>query len=242
MGKHKQKIVRSLTGEFLGCVEDRPPHRYIKLATASGEQTIKVAKNLRSQIPNWQPRSRLNFLCQERIDLLTGKRKIKVKQLLAPPLLDDTSGQSQIAVSSITSSTNDLSSPTAIAPTEIRVCQGSSCRRLGSVGICQSIQAYIDRHDLDDRVEIKTVKCLHQCKAAPHAIFTSSDAGTPQKTHYRQLHHHQITAILNKHFPVILASTSIGANLLELMSNYLKEHIISNTSKSERMEARSCKT
>jgi (2Fe-2S) ferredoxin len=241
MGKHKQKLVRSLTGRFLGCVDDRPPHRYIKLATVSGEQTVKVAKSLRSQISNWQLGSRLSFLCQERIDLLTGDRKIKAKQLLTPPLLDNATVASPTALPSVSSSANELSSPTAIAPTEIRVCQGSSCRRRGSAGICQAMQAYVDRHDLTDRVEIKTVKCLHQCKAAPHAIFTTSDAGTPQKTHYRQLQHHQITAILNKHFPVMLASTSIVTNLLELVTNYLKEHIIT-TSKSERLEARSCKT
>lgn len=238
MGKYKQKIVRSLTGIFLGCVDDRSSPRYIKLATASGEQTVKVAKGLRSQIHNWQPGSRLNFLCQERIDLLTGKRKIKVKQLLTPPLLNNASAGLQTALPSISSSAHEVSTPTAIAPTEIRVCQGSSCRRRGSEGICQAMQAYVDRHDLADRVEIKAVKCLHQCKAAPHAIFTSSDAGTPQKTHYRQLQHHQITAILTKHFPVILASTSIGANLLELMISYLKERIIFITSKSERLEAR----
>jgi hypothetical protein len=237
MGKYKQKIVRSLTGEFLGCVEDR----YIKLATASGEQTVKVAKSLRSQVYNWQPGMRLSFLCQEQIDLLTGKRKIKVKQLLTPPLFDRASPESQPALASVSSTAHELSSPTAIAPTEIRVCQGSSCRRRGSAGICQAMQAYIDRHDLADRVELKTVKCLHQCKAAPHAIFTSSDAGSPQKKHYRQLQHHQITAILTKHFPVTLAATAIGVNFLELISNYLKERIIFIISKSERLEARSCK-
>lgn len=241
MGKHKQKRVRSLTGKFLGCVDDRSTPRYIKLATASGEQTVKVAKSLRSQIRNWQPGIRLNFLCQERIDLLTGKCKIKVKQLLTPPRLDSDSPESQPVLISVSSSAQELSSSTAITPTEIRVCQGSSCRRRGSAGICQAMQTYLDRHDLADRVEIKTVKCLHQCKAAPHAIFTSSDAGTPQKTHYRQLQHHQITAILTKHFPVTLAATSIGANLLELMSNYLKERIIFISSKSEQLEDRSCK-
>jgi (2Fe-2S) ferredoxin len=227
MSKHKQKLVRSLSGEFIGWGDERKRHRYIKLATASGEQTVKVAKSLRSQIQGWQPGILLNLLTYQSRDLRSGKTTVKVKQLLTPPLNNS-------VVATV---------PPPVASTEIRVCQGSSCRRRGSEKICQAMQTYIQDRDLTERVEIKPVKCLHQCKAAPHAIVTDAAAnGEPHKTHYRQVEHHQIKAIFDKHFPVVLAPTSSGATLIEYIINYLKEQIASTACNSAPLDTQSCKT
>ena len=197
MSKHQHKLVRSLTGEFIGWSDDRTPHRYIKLATASGEQTLKVAKSLRSQIQDWQPGISLHLLTQQRLNPRSGETTIKVKQLLTAP--DRSISPTSIAkVAPLTVANNPI-----VEPTEIRVCQGSSCRRRGSEGICRAMQAYIADRDLTDRVEITTVKCLHQCKAAPHAIVTSQNAGIlTVNTHYRQLRTDGVEAILARHLPI----------------------------------------
>jgi Thioredoxin-like [2Fe-2S] ferredoxin len=192
--QHKQ--IEPLTGHFLGWGDNRTPHRYIKLATSSGEKIVKVAKSLRPQIQDWQPGMLLTLLSQERISRTTGETKIKVKQLLATPNIYPFcqlgSDFSQI-------DRNPVITP--VEPTKIRVCQGSSCRRRGSEQICRSMQAYIEKNDLTAQVEIETVKCLHQCKAAPHAIVHSpSTAILPGKTHYRQLQPGQVPVMLAKHF------------------------------------------
>jgi hypothetical protein len=260
MGKHQQKIIQPLAGEFLGWGDERIPHRYIKLATASGEQVVKVAKSLRPLIQEWQPGIWLTLVGQKQVNLTTGKIRIKVKQILTLPTLDDLSPSPNrlstlAAIEALVA--GDRESLEANTPTQIqiRVCQGSSCRRRGSDGICRAMQTYLDRNELTEQVEIKPVKCLHQCKAAPHAIVTQlTDGSQPEKTHYRQIEHYQVPVILdrvaasldrNRHFPTtlpqpqptkkwlgqIVASpiNSIEDNLITKIGNYL-QHQIGSTS------------
>ena len=215
MGRQHHKHIQPLTGQFLGWGDDRTPHRYIKLATANGERRVKIAKSLRAQIQNWQPGIWLTLMSQERICPTTGDRKIKAKQLLDLPTAITPSDSPPLAPVA----------PVAEPPaTTIQVCGGSSCRRRGSGNICQSMQAYLDRYDLTDRVQIETVKCLHQCKAAPHAIVTNT-ATTSGKTHYRQLQPSQVQLLLAKHFPIPApSSANVGTSLIEKIQDYLQQH------------------
>ncbi len=208
MSKKSKKVIRSLTGRFVGWGDDVLPHRYIKLATTNGEQLIKVAKSIRHQIQDWQPGNWLTVLCQERIDGDMGDRHLKVKQLLSFPLSPPDS--------SAVASASDLSA------TKIQVCQGSSCRRKGSDRICRSIQAYLVDNNLTDRVKIESVKCLHQCKVAPHAIFVSSaDATLPGKMHYRQVQADRLPTILARHFPILAIPKPLVSSIIEKIDTYL---------------------
>jgi (2Fe-2S) ferredoxin len=239
MSKQQQKLVRPLICHFLGWGDDRIPHRYVKVATAMGQQVLKIPKSLRPQIQDWQLGVWLTLLIQERVNATTGKTKIKVKQLLTSPgvsILDNLPKivTSQVKIEQQPAVTDSNLSPEVYMPdtrSQIRVCQGSSCRRRGSAEICKSMQAYLDQSDLHDRVEIKPVKCLHQCKAAPHAIVTSpATAVIPGKTHYRQLQQYQVKAILDRHFPPATPTAPIDYNLVKKISNYLQRQIVSTTS------------
>ncbi len=219
----QHKLIKPLTGHFLGWGDNSTPHRYIKLATNNGEQTVKVAKSLRSQIQDWQPGMWLTLLSQERTSLATGEKKIKVKQLLISPSI-----YPFCRIDREFPLTDEYTASISVAPTKIRVCQGSSCRRQGAEKICRSMQAYLENNDLTEKVEIEAVKCLHQCKAAPHAIFSSpSNAILPGKTHYRQLQTGQVQVMLAKHFPLAASPVPIGSNLIEKISNYLSQQCIS---------------
>ena len=216
MSRHHKQI-QALTGQFLGWGDDRTPHRYIKLATTNGEQRVKIAKSLRDRVQDWQPGIWLTLMSQERICHTTGERKIKIKQVLSLPTTHDPSDSSSLIPIA----------PVAVCPptlTKIQVCGGSSCRRRGSENICQSMQAYLDRADLTTRVQIETVKCLHQCKAAPHAIVTSPTATLPGKTHYRQIQPSQVPALLAKHFPIVTPSAPVESNFIDKISAYLQQH------------------
>ncbi len=217
----QQKFTRSLTGHFLGWGDDRTPHRYLKLATASGEhQRVKIAKSLRTQIQDWQPGLWVTLMGQERIDLATGERKIKIEQLLSCAAHPSSDSSPILAAS--------VAAPVQSVPSKIQICGGSSCRRRGSENICQSMQAYLDRENLTDRVQIETVKCLHQCKAAPHAIVTSATA--PGKTHYRQLQPSQVQVLLAKHFPIPASLVENGGtSLMDKIKDYLQQQQLAST-------------
>ncbi len=235
MGKQQQKPIRPLVGHFIGWGDDRIPHRYIKVASAKGQQVLKVSKSLRSEIQDWQPGIWLTLLSQERKDPKTGEIAIKVKQLLAPPRTSPidrlpTKLRSPVEIAEMTIEDRHPSPEIEQVQSQIRVCQGASCRRKGSTEICKSMQAYLDRVDLHDRVEIKPVKCLHQCKTAPHAIVINrSRTVLPSKTHYHQLQPNRVKAILDRHFPTPSPVTSIGYSLTEKISTYLQTCIVSTS-------------
>ena len=219
----QHKLIKPLTGHFLGWGDDSTPHRYIKLATNSGEQTVKVAKSLRPHIQDWQPGMWLTLLSQERTSLATGETKIKVKQLLISPSI-----YPSCQIDRKFLPTDEPKVSTLSEPSEIRVCNGSSCRRRGAEKICKSMQTYLDRNDLASTVKIEEVKCLHQCKAAPHAIVSSSSTAIlPGKTHYRQLQPSQVPAMLVRHFPMATPVKPIGSSLIEKIGNYLSQQRIS---------------
>jgi hypothetical protein len=221
----QHKLIKPLTGHFIGWGDDTTPHRYIKLATSGGEKIAKVAKSIRPQIQDWQPGMWLTLMSQERISRTTGETKIKIKHLFATP---DIYPFCQLSSEFSPIDRNPVIAP--VEPTKIRVCQGSSCRRRGSEQVCRSIQAYIKKNDLTAQVEIETVKCLHQCKAAPHAIVHSpSIAILPGKTHYRQLQPGQIPAMLAKHFPISPPVKPVSSRLIEKIGNYLSQQRISTS-------------
>jgi NADH:ubiquinone oxidoreductase subunit E len=190
MSKDQQKYLRPLTAHFLGWGDSCTPHRYIRVATANDELTIKVSKQLRAQIQDLQPGIWLAMMSEERMDMETGSIKIKVRQLLKLP---DTNTPEYCSSSSV-----ELVKP-AKNPVQIRVCQGSSCRRKGSEQLCQMMQSYLDRMNLTDQIGIKTVKCLHQCKDAPHII--TPDFLEVKRTHYRRVRSIDADSIMMDRFP-----------------------------------------
>jgi NADH:ubiquinone oxidoreductase subunit E len=198
MSKDRQKYIRPLTGSFLGWSDNRTPHRYMRVATANGELAIKVSKQLRAQIQDLQPGVWLAMMIQERMDVATGEIKIKVKQLLKLPDTNIPEYSSSSSVELVTPAKN---------PAQIRICQGSSCRRRGSEKICQMMQSYLNRTDLTGQVEIKAIKCLHQCKDAPH-IITPDSSEVPRK-HYRQVRSIDVDSIMMDSFPTLCPLVSI---------------------------------
>ena len=229
MSKH-QKRLQPLTGYFLGWGDNRTRHGHIKLATVDGERLIKVTKSLRPHIQDWQPGIYLRLITQETIDRDTGARKIKVKQLVSAAAIESAS-HLPTELPSLQSIDPQSVANHPLAPTKIQVCQGSSCRKRGSQQICQSMQTNLDRYQLAEQVEIESVKCLHHCKAGPHAIVISpTEARVPGKTHYRQLQSSQVLALLAKHFPIVSPLEPNGSNLIDKIGSYLQQqHHISTT-------------
>ncbi len=223
MSKYQKIPIQPLIGEFVGWGDDRIQHRYIRLATANGEQVLKVAKSLRSQLANWQPGIWITLLRTARVNPATGETKIKVKQVLVIPWIKAIENSPPVLSLEPVEQLPVINEPPP--PAQIRVCQGSSCRRRGSEGVCQVMQTYLDRNELTDRVKIEPVKCLHQCKAAPHAIVIESNGKSPEKTHYRQLQLCQIEKIIDRHFSTTPSVKPSESELITQISNYLQQQI-----------------
>jgi (2Fe-2S) ferredoxin len=223
MSKYQKNPIQPLTGEFVGWGDGRIPHRYIKLATANGVQVLKVAKSLRSQLQDWQPGIWLTLLGQERVNPATGERKIKIKQALVIPRIKAIEHSPPALSLEPVEQLLVINDPPP--PTQIRVCQGTSCRRRGSEDICQIMRTYLDRNELTEQVEIKSVKCLHQCKAAPHAIVIQPNGKSPEKTHYRQLQPFQVEKIIDRHFSTNPSAKPSENEVITHISNYLQQQI-----------------
>ncbi len=200
MSKHADKSMRPLAGHFIGWGDDRVPYRYIKLATTEGELTAKVAKNLRSQIQEWQPGIWVNVMTQVRVKFDGDGARLKVIHLIG----------SVDPSNLVAKPVPDSKAAPSIDMTEIRVCQGSSCRRRGSEQIAQAIAVELGERQLADRVEVKSVKCMDRCKLAPNITIVSPDEGiVPGKKHYHKLQLERVKSILDQHFPTVDAALSI---------------------------------
>jgi hypothetical protein len=211
MGNHHHISSLAIEGRFIGWADDRYPHRRLKIHTDRGEQVMKIVKSLRLEIQDWQPGIWVSLWCKQRVNIVKGKTKIKIERLLDP------------SNRSFSQTTLDLSPPVHT----IRVCQGSACRKQGSKGICEAIASYLEEHDLADRVQIRPVKCLHQCKTAPHVIFPPAsvegkiEGGISHQhgIHYPHFKTAQIAKIMGHHFPHLCASGVIGEDLLDRLSH-----------------------
>jgi (2Fe-2S) ferredoxin len=215
MGNHYQTSSLAIEGWFLGWADDRTPHRRVRLLTDRGERVMKVVKSLRCEIQNWEPGLQVSLWCQQRVNVAKGKTKIKIERLLSLSDRDRVCNQAVRASSEL---------PPSPPMQTIRVCQGSSCRKRGSKEICQAMASYLQEHDLTDRVQIKSVKCMHQCKNAPHAIVPHL-TNSQDDSHYRHVSAAQILKIMEKHFPAFCASHAIGKDLIEQLNNLTYEFV-----------------
>jgi Thioredoxin-like [2Fe-2S] ferredoxin len=207
----------AVEGWFMGWADDRYPHRRLRILTDRGEQVMKIVKSLSTEIQDWQPGINVSLWCQQRVNVVKGKTKIKIEGLLDRHHRD------------LNLPTLDLSPPVQT----IRVCQGSTCCKRGSERVCQAIATYLEEHDLTDRVQIQPVKCLHECKTAPHAIFAGEgprlavDGGLSHRygTHYPRLTEVKIAKIMAYYFPDFCASQTIERDLLDRLSHLTCEFV-----------------
>ena len=57
----------------------------------------------------------------------------------------------------------------------VELCMGSSCFARGNSEVLQAVEAYINEHDLQDRVELVGHLCLGRCKEGPNVRIDGID-------------------------------------------------------------------
>lgn len=191
MGKHKysQKSDFRLEGRLVGfVVEDGYKIKQMKLATAEGEVTVKLAKEARASLyrqvlmlGDW-----IEVAGEKKLDQEGVQWKLKVYQILpkTPAFTAPSACQSTV-------------SPTKEKPANVQacilVCQKSDCCKLGAKQVSQALEEGLRDRGLQDQVKVKGTGCMKQCKAGPNIVM-------PDKTRYRRIDATDIPELLEKHF------------------------------------------
>jgi len=179
-GRKKQVTTFVLEGRFLEALGKSPlKPKYLRLATAEGEQLIKLSKEVRPLVTHkqWPVGTWITVSGQETYKPKKGKWKRKIHAIEPQEL-------------TTASSTADFPSYTAPLPTKqenknqdkknkkqknqkdnILVCQKSSCCKRGGKAVYQAAQEAVETHELSDRVQVKPTGCMGKCKKGPCVVM-----------------------------------------------------------------------
>jgi len=183
MGKQIKKTNFTLSGRFLAYVLSKGCNvKGIRLATAQGEQYIKLAKCLRpvcSEI--LQPGTWIQVQGHQKVNIKTGKVKLKAKAIM--PTLPCSAHDSLQPMSQ-----------SARAKGKIRICHKSSCRKRGSKQVLTALNSALRASGQEQEIQLQPMGCIGECKAGPNLVVL------PDKTHYAKVKPKNITHILRQHF------------------------------------------
>jgi (2Fe-2S) ferredoxin len=165
-----------LEGRFLGFAAEAGGYKlkYIRLATATGEQQIKLSKDLRSPLYRLlTPGEWIQVSGSQKLS--SGRMKLKAYQV--SPI--DPAAQRQ-----------------AIAPASksacILVCQKSDCCKRGSREVATALQAELNERGLADQVTIKATGCMKRCKEGANLVM-------PDKSRHSRVRPRDVEALVDRH-------------------------------------------
>lgn len=185
-----------LEGRFLGFAAKKGDYKlkYLRLATSTGEHTIKVSKDLRRSLQSVMvPGEWLKVVGWQKQDFESGTVKLVAD------------GVSRATPASQVMPISDPTLPYA-SPACILFCQKSDCCKRGGRQVAQALQEGLDDRALNGQVILKGTGCMKRCKAGPNIVM-------PDKTRYTQIRPEEVPAILDKHFPQPVQSASAAMNL-----------------------------
>lgn len=191
MGKKSKQISAfSLEGRFLSFeVEDGYKIKRLNLATADGQICIKLSKEARASVRGvLTPGDWVWVFGEQYLDRDTEATKYKaylIKQAVP----------GQTPALSIPESVEEK--PKSPPKATILVCQKSDCMKRGGKAVCQRLQQELADRGLTDRVAVKGVGCMKECKAGPNLVVM------PAKSRYTQIQANEIPNLLDHHFPPV---------------------------------------
>lgn len=183
MSKYKSKKVSDFTleGRFLNFIlEDGYKLKYLRLATAEGEYWIKCKALQQNAELRLIPGDWVQVIGESKLDLKTGKLKLKAAQVLP-------------AIPNVQENAVSIKPAPSQKKANILVCQKSSCMKRGGTAVCQALQSALSDRGLEEEVAIKGTGCLKQCKAGPNIVM-------PDKTRYSRIQAAEIPEVVDRHF------------------------------------------
>lgn len=174
----------TIVGELEDLITKSNDIKSLQLVTEEGEYWIKVAKELRKILKEkLKPGCLLKVTGMRKYEIHKGKIKYKAYgvELLEKP--------------GVVEALPERQSVTAVAKPKAKVlfCQKSTCWKKGGKTACALLKAELESQGIADRVEIKTVGCLKQCKKAPNIVIL------PDKARYSRVNPKQMSSLVKKH-------------------------------------------
>jgi (2Fe-2S) ferredoxin len=186
--KDKQVSAFYLEGRFLGfLLEDGYKIKYLRLATADGEQCIKLSKEARASVGGVLTPGDWVQVWGEK----TAKRDWDEVKLKARKISVASPGQHPGKAAEKTAPKAKVTP----AKATILVCQKSDCMKRGGKAVCKALEAELDDRDLSAQVTIRGTGCMKDCKAGPNLVVM------PDKCRYSRIAPREIPALIAKHFP-----------------------------------------
>jgi (2Fe-2S) ferredoxin len=176
-----------LEGRFLGFAAEPGSYKlkYLRLATATGEQQIKLSKELRSSLyRSLTPGTWVQVSGRQKLKSETGALKLKAYEV-TPDFHPNTHLNPQTASAPVISP--------AAKPACILICQKSDCCKRGSRQVARALEAELSDRGLQDQVTIKATGCMKRCKEGANVVM-------PDKTKYSRVRPESLSALVDKHF------------------------------------------
>jgi len=161
----KQVTTFVLEGRFLEALGKSPlKPKYIRIATAQGEQLLKLSKEARSLITETQlpVGSWITLSGKETYKPKKGTRKRKIDRIEPQQLSPTTPPSPEPAVAKKEGKAKKEN---------ILVCQKSSCCKRGGKAVYQAARETVEKHELSDRVNVKATGCMGKCKKGPCLVM-----------------------------------------------------------------------
>lgn len=207
MGKHTKQISEfSLEGRFLGFVlEDGYKIKYLRLATVTGEQCIKLSKEARASVGKvLTPGEWIRVVGEQKSERDTDV--VKLKAYLVQPISARTA--EIVTPNAATSTSQPVEPVVAKTKTTILVCQKSDCMKRGGTAVCAALEAGLRDRGLQEQVQIRGTGCMKQCKAGPNLIVSAD------KTRYSRITANEVPALLDKHFAGLSKPEAVAGQML----------------------------
>lgn len=187
MSKTKQRSTLSLEGRCLGLVyKDGSPKR-LRLLTADGEHTVKLAKDVRVSLSQAiVPGAWIQVWGETKTSHKLGEATLKAYRVsLAVPGKPEETLPVAVPVAGSKHATSG----------KILICQKSDCTKRGGKAVCRALEAALSDRQLSD-VKIQGTGCMKDCKAGPNIVFM------PEKTRYSRVSAQDVSTLVDEHFPL----------------------------------------
>jgi (2Fe-2S) ferredoxin len=198
--KNKQASAFSLEGRFLSfLLEDGYKIKYLSIATAEGERSIKLSKEARASVRGvLTPGEWIRVSGEQSVDLET--EVVKYKAFLINQSIP---GQSSTAIAERSTvpmiRESSVEKPKTKRPVTILMCQKSDCMKRGGKAVCQALQETLSDRGLQHQVIVKGTGCMKKCKAGPNLVM-------PDKTRYSRISAKEIPAMVDRHLQAAMQS------------------------------------
>lgn len=177
----QQTAAWQLEGRFLGFILEDGKPKHLRLMTADGEYSIKLAKALRASVgATLMPGAWIQVWGEKKTSAKTDGTKLKASRISTAP------GQTETMLPV---------RPTPASAT-ILVCQKSDCLKRGGKAVCKALETALSDRDLTDQVSIRGTGCMKQCKAGPNIVFM------PEKTRYSRVSARDVAVLVDEQFPL----------------------------------------